>query len=73
MGQQGRERNESVHAALLIVKMQKETPYGSKNPYGVQRIEKPNIFENGVWGVATSGLRAAAPHSAPSHGEGVWG
>ena len=30
MGQQGRERNESVHAALLIVKMQKETPYGSK-------------------------------------------
>ena len=31
------------------------------------------IFENGVWGVAPSGLRAAAPHSAPSHGEGVWG
>ena len=31
------------------------------------------IFENGVWGVAPSGVRAAAPHSAPSHGEGVWG
>ena len=31
------------------------------------------IFENGVWGVATSGVRAAAPHSAPSNGEGVWG
>ena len=24
-------------------------------------------------GVAPSGVRAAAPHSAPSHGEGVWG
>ena len=31
------------------------------------------IFENGVWGVAPSRGRAAAPHSAPSHGEGVWG
>ena len=31
------------------------------------------IFENGVWGVAPSRVRAAAPHSAPSHGEGVWG
>ena len=31
------------------------------------------IFKNGVWGVAPSGVRAAAPHSAPSHGEGVWG
>ena len=30
-------------------------------------------FKNGVWGVAPSGVRAAAPHSAPSHGEGVWG
>lgn len=38
MGQQGRERNESVHAALLIVKMQKETSYGSENPYGVFQI-----------------------------------
>mgnify|MGYP003367034770 CR=1 FL=1 len=27
----------------------------------------------GVWGIAPSGVRAAAPHSAPSHGEGVWG
>ena len=24
-------------------------------------------------GVAPSGVRAAAPHSAPSRGEGVWG
>ena len=31
------------------------------------------IFENGVWGVAPSGVRAAAPHSVPSRGEGVWG
>ena len=31
------------------------------------------IFENGVWGVAPSRVRAAAPHLAPSHGEGVWG
>ena len=31
------------------------------------------IFKNGVWGVAPSGVRAAAPHSAPSRGEGVWG
>ena len=31
------------------------------------------IFKNGVWGVAPSGVRAAAPHSAPSRGEGVFG
>jgi len=31
------------------------------------------IFKNEVWGVAPSGVRAAAPHSAPSRGEGVWG
>ncbi len=36
----------------------------SKNQY---------IFENGVWGEAPSGVRAAAPHSAPSQWEGVWG
>ena len=28
------------------------------------------IFENGVWGVAPSRVRAAAPHSAPSLGKG---
>ena len=26
-----------------------------------------------AWGVAPSRVRAAAPHSAPSHGGGVWG
>ena len=31
------------------------------------------IFENGVWGVAPSGVRAAAPHSAPFRRKGVWG
>ncbi len=31
------------------------------------------IIENGVWGVAPSGVRAAAPHSAPFLGKGVWG
>ena len=30
-------------------------------------------FKNGVWGVAPSRVRAAAPHSAPSRGEGAWG
>ena len=30
-------------------------------------------FKNGVWGVAPSGVRAAAPHSAPFPGKGVWG
>ena len=39
-----------------------------------QSVEKTYItFKNGVWGIAPSGVRAAAPHSAPSHGEGVWG
>lgn len=37
MGQQGRERNESVHAALLIIR-RKKTPYGIENPYGVFQI-----------------------------------
>ncbi len=27
-------------------------------------------FKNGVWGVAPSGVRAAAPHSAPFRGKG---
>ena len=31
------------------------------------------IFENGVWGVAPSGVRAAAPHSAPFRGKGGLG
>ena len=30
-------------------------------------------FKNGVWGVAPSGVRAAAPHSAPFPGKGVFG
>ena len=39
-----------------------------------QSVEKSlSLFKNGVWGVAPSGVRAAAPHSAPSRGEGVWG
>ena len=32
----------------------------------VQTVEKPlSLSKNGVWGVAPSGVRAAAPHSAP--------
>ena len=35
-----------------------------------QSVEKTYItFKNGVWGVAPSGVRAAAPHSAPFRGE----
>ena len=30
------------------------------------------IFENGVWGVAPRGVRAAAPHSAPARIPGVY-
>ena len=30
------------------------------------------VFENGVWGVAPSGVRAAAPHSAPARTLGVY-
>ena len=45
MGQQGRERNESVHAALLIIR-RKKTPYGSENPYGVfQFVDKPIVIK----------------------------
>ena len=29
-------------------------------------------FPNGVWGVAPSGVRAAAPHSAPARMPGVY-
>ena len=39
-----------------------------------QTVEKTYIIlKNGVWGVAPSGVRAAAPHSAPFPGKGVWG
>ena len=31
------------------------------------------IFEKGVWGVAPSGVRAAAPHSPPFWGKGAGG
>ena len=41
---------------------------------GVSVCRKTSIvIKNGVWGVAPSRVRAAAPHSAPSRGEGVWG
>ena len=36
-------------------------------------LKKSIVIKNGVWGVAPSGVRAAAPHSAPSRGEGVFG
>ena len=36
-----------------------------------QSVEKIYItFKYGVWGVAPSGVRAAAPHSAPFRGKG---
>ena len=42
--------------------------------WACQSVEKPlSLSKNGVWGVAPSRVRAAAPHSAPSRGEGVWG
>ena len=31
-----------------------------------------NLFLNGVWGVAPSGVRAAAPHIAPARMPGVY-
>ena len=38
-----------------------------------QSVEKPiYFFENGAWGVAPSGVRAAAPHSAPAWMPGVY-
>ena len=37
-----------------------------------QTVDKPIFFENGVWGVAPSGVRAAAPHSAPARMPGVY-
>ena len=38
-----------------------------------QSVEKTYItFKNGVWGVAPSGVRAAAPHSAPARMPGVY-
>ena len=38
----------------------------------VQSVKTLYIFENGVWGVAPSGVRAAAPHSAPAWMPGVY-
>ena len=38
----------------------------------VQSVKNYIIFENGVWGVAPSGVRAAAPHSAPAWTPGVY-
>ncbi len=38
-----------------------------------QSVEKPlSLSKNGVWGVAPSGVRAAAPHSAPAWMPGVY-
>ena len=38
-----------------------------------QSVEKPlSLSKNGVWGVAPSGVRAAAPHSAPARTPGVY-
>ena len=38
-----------------------------------QSVEKSlSLFKNGVWGVAPSGVRAAAPHSAPARMPGVY-
>ena len=38
-----------------------------------QSVEKTYItFKYGVWGVAPSGVRAAAPHSAPARMPGVY-
>ena len=34
--------------------------------------KKLHNFKNGVWGVAPSGVRAAAPHSAPAWMPGVY-
>ena len=36
----------------------------------LQTVDKPIQFKNRVWGVAPSGVRAAAPHSAPFQGKG---
>ena len=45
----------------------------SVNPVRVSVCRKTyKIFENGVWGVAPSGVRAAAPHSAPAWMPGVY-
>ncbi len=40
---------------------------------GCKSVEKPlSLSKNGVWGVAPSGVRAAAPHSAPARMPGVY-
>ena len=38
----------------------------------LQTVDKPIQFKNRVWGVAPSGVRAAAPHSAPARMPGVY-
>ena len=43
------------------------------NPHPLNCRKTYIILKKGVWGIAPSGVRAAAPYSAPSHGEGVWG
>ena len=49
---------------------QKNPPFENS---GFRPSKDLHNFKNRVWGVAPSGVRAAAPHSAPSHGEGVFG
>ncbi len=38
----------------------------------VNRLKAYITFKIGVWGVAPSGVRAAAPHSAPARTPGVY-
>ena len=49
---------------------QKNPPFENS---GFRPSKDLHNFKNRVWGVAPSGVRAAAPHSAPFQGKGVWG
>ena len=41
--------------------------------WACQSVEKPlSLSKNGVWGIAPSRVRAAAPHSAPARMPGVY-
>ena len=42
-----------------------------KSKINIYRLSKNYIY-NGVWGVAPSGVRAAAPHSDPARMPGVY-
>ena len=60
-----------LHRAKLLASNQSVLALGVA-PRRVAGTPVPvfTIFENGVWGVAPSGVRAAAPHSPPSLWEG---